>query len=175
VYVGLCHFISIKELGLIIANWPLASGRPRCGASFSRGFLTNVLKPKLRCFSWRFCRICLSDAPSKPLAFLVLGAISIQRHDLNLLVAWSTARTAAGSGGQRSIQTVVQSPASGSLFVFVGIRACNCPRSLAARDAPPRSPLMANGTFAKEALMAKGTLIANGTPHRQRKQGTPMQ
>ena len=46
------------------------------GAIFRQGFLTNVLNPKVALFFLAFVpQFIAPDAPSKPLAFIVLGAI----------------------------------------------------------------------------------------------------
>ena len=90
---------------------------------FFQGFLTNVLNPKVALFFLAFLpQFVMADAPSKPLAFLSLGAIfDINGTLWNLLVAWSTARIsrrlAAGDAFKKWFNRCV-----GSLFVLVGIR-----------------------------------------------------
>jgi threonine/homoserine/homoserine lactone efflux protein len=90
---------------------------------FFQGFLTNVLNPKVALFFLAFLpQFVLSDAPSKPLAFLFLGVIfDINGTMWNLLVAWSAARIG------RRLGTSDQSKkwfnrCVGSVFVFVGFR-----------------------------------------------------
>jgi threonine/homoserine/homoserine lactone efflux protein len=88
---------------------------------FWQGFLTNALNPKVALFFLAFLPQFIDlDAPAKPLAFLVLGAIFTFNATLwNLLVAWSAAKmsTALGSRalawGERLI---------GAFFVFLGFR-----------------------------------------------------
>jgi threonine/homoserine/homoserine lactone efflux protein len=90
---------------------------------FFQGFLTNVLNPKVALFFLAFLpQFVAADAPSKPLAFLFLGAVfDINGTLWNLLVAWSTARLsarlAAGSAFKLWFNRCV-----GSMFVFIGLR-----------------------------------------------------
>ena len=74
VYVG----ISLIRSKSAIESSPAASAaqRSRLRSIFSQGFLTNVLNPKVALFFLAFLpQFVLTDAPSKPLAFLFLGAI----------------------------------------------------------------------------------------------------
>src|SRR5580698_7805455 len=90
---------------------------------FLQGFLTNVLNPKVALFFLAFLpQFVASDAASKPLAFLFLGAIFDFNGTIwNLLVAWSTARLSRrlgpGAAFKRWFNRCV-----GSVFVFIGIR-----------------------------------------------------
>ena len=121
VYVG----ISLLRAKGSTQSAPIASGnRPApLRGIFFQGFLTNVLNPKVALFFLAFLpQFVLADAPSKPLAFLFLGAIfDINGTLWNLLVAWSTARIssrlAAGDSFKKWFNRCV-----GGLFVFVGIR-----------------------------------------------------
>ena len=88
---------------------------------FWQGFLTNALNPKVALFFLAFLpQFIALDAPAKPLAFLVLGAIFTFNATLwNLFVAWSAARMGAALGsralawGERLI---------GAFFVLLGVR-----------------------------------------------------
>ena len=74
VYVG----ISLIRSKSAIESSPAASAaqRSRLRSIFFQGFLTNVLNPKVALFFLAFLpQFVLTDAPSKPLAFLFLGAI----------------------------------------------------------------------------------------------------
>ena len=90
---------------------------------FVQGFLTNVLNPKVALFFLAFLpQFVAVDAGSKPLAFLLLGAVFNFNGTLwNLFVAWSTARLssrlAPGVAFRRWFNRCV-----GGLFVFIGIR-----------------------------------------------------
>jgi threonine/homoserine/homoserine lactone efflux protein len=90
---------------------------------FLQGFLTNVLNPKVALFFLAFLpQFVLSDAPSKPLAFLFLGAIFDFNGTMwNLVVAWSTARIGRRLGTSDQFKKWFNR-CVGSVFVFVGLR-----------------------------------------------------
>ena len=121
VYVGISLIRSSKPVGPSPVTVEIRPASIR--GIFFQGFLTNVLNPKVALFFLAFLpQFVASDAPSKALAFLFLGAIfDINGTLWNLLVAWSTARISGrfGAGGtflkwfNRSI---------GSLFIAIGIR-----------------------------------------------------
>ena len=120
VYVG----ISLIRSKSTAPSAAVASGnRPISTRNiFLQGFLTNVLNPKVALFFLAFLpQFVLSDAPSKPLAFLFLGVIFDFNGTLwNLFVAWSTARLSRVATGERFRRWFNRSV--GGLFVLVGIR-----------------------------------------------------
>jgi len=89
---------------------------------FFQGFLTNLLNPKVALFFLAFLpQFVLSDAPSKPVPFLFLGAVfDLNGTIWNLLVAWSTARIssklATGDRFRSWFNRCV-----GSIFIVVGL------------------------------------------------------
>jgi threonine/homoserine/homoserine lactone efflux protein len=90
---------------------------------FLQGFLTNVLNPKVALFFLAFLpQFVSAEAPSKPLAFLFLGAIfDVNGTIWNLAVAWSAARISGsltpGITLKRWFNRCV-----GGVFVGVGLR-----------------------------------------------------
>lgn len=90
---------------------------------FIQGFLTNALNPKVALFFLAFLpQFVAADAPSKPLAFLILGAIFDFNGTIwNLFIAWSTARLnarlAGGGHMKRWFNRCV-----GCVFISIGLR-----------------------------------------------------
>ena len=121
VYVG----ISLIRSKSSTQKPPIASvNRPTAMRGiFFQGFLTNILNPKVALFFLAFLpQFVSSDAASKPLAFLFLGAIFDFNGTIwNLLVAWSTARISNRLGASDQFKTWFNR-CVGSLLVFVGIR-----------------------------------------------------
>jgi threonine/homoserine/homoserine lactone efflux protein len=90
---------------------------------FLQGFLTNVLNPKVALFFLAFLpQFVDPDAPSKPIAFLFLGAIfNLNGILCNLIVAWSAARVSSRLGRSATV-TKWLNRCIGSLFIFLGIK-----------------------------------------------------
>jgi threonine/homoserine/homoserine lactone efflux protein len=89
---------------------------------FVQGFMTNALNPKVALFFLALLpQFIDADAPSKPLAFLFLGAIFDLNGTLwNLLVAWFVARF--GAGLHRARLAVWLNRCIGGVLVYLGIR-----------------------------------------------------
>jgi threonine/homoserine/homoserine lactone efflux protein len=117
-------------VGVGLIRSAAAPARPAAGASralsmrsvFLQGFLTNLLNPKVALFFLAFLpQFVASDAPSKPLAFLLLGIIFDFNGSIwNLFVAWSSARLsrlAPGAAFKTWFNRCV-----GGLFIGIGIR-----------------------------------------------------
>ncbi len=121
IYVG----ISLLRSSAPSSEQMARTGLPTAtlGTIFLQGFLTNVLNPKVALFFLAFMpQFVDSDASSKTLAFLTLGAIFNVTGTLwNLFVAWSAARVA---GGLRRSATVTRwfNRCVGGVFVYLGLR-----------------------------------------------------
>jgi threonine/homoserine/homoserine lactone efflux protein len=120
IYVGISM---IRSPHIKAGDRPLGPLGGTSGLSpvFWQGFLTNATNPKVALFFLAFLpQFIALDAPMKPLAFLVLGALfTFTATFWNLFVAWSAARMATALGsraiawGQRMI---------GAFFVVLGVR-----------------------------------------------------
>lgn len=99
------------------------SARISLRATYSKGFLTNALNPKVALFFLAFLpQFVAVDAPCKPLSLLFLGVVfTVNGTFVNLAYAWTAARTAAllGSGGKYKVWI---KRAAGTLFLGLGIR-----------------------------------------------------
>jgi len=89
---------------------------------FLQGFLTNVLNPKVALFFLAFLPQFIDrDAPSKALAFVVLGlAFNVTGTAWNLAVAWAASRMArlpAFAAARSWLDRVL-----GALFLGLGVR-----------------------------------------------------
>jgi threonine/homoserine/homoserine lactone efflux protein len=118
--------IYLVYVGVSMIRTPtLATPSARAHASlreiFAQGFLTNALNPKVALFFLAFLpQFIQPDAPMKPAAFLVLGAIFTFTATLwNLLVAWSAAKMSAAIGS-RAVAWMQR--CIGAFFVYIGIR-----------------------------------------------------
>ena len=93
------------------------------GAIFRQGFLTNVLNPKVALFFLAFVpQFIAPDAPSKPLAFIVLGVIfningMLWCHSLALFTAFASRRLKVGVAVGRWLSRTM-----GAVFVALGAR-----------------------------------------------------
>jgi threonine/homoserine/homoserine lactone efflux protein len=120
-YVGVTLIWSARAAGS--AAGPAAIRPASLQGIFVQGFLTNVLNPKVALFFLAFLpQFVASDASSKPLAFLFLGAVFDFNGTIwNLVIAWSTAHLSrklalSGSFKQWFSRCV------GAVFVFIGVR-----------------------------------------------------
>jgi len=88
-----------------------------------QGFITNVLNPKVALFFLAFLpQFIDADAPSKVLAFLLLGLIFDFNGTLwNILVAWLSARAASLFRNTGQLRRWIDR-AMGTLFIYIGIR-----------------------------------------------------
>ena len=90
---------------------------------FRQGFLTNLLNPKVALFFLAFVpQFIAPDAPSKPLAFIVLGTIfdingMLWCHALALFTAFASRRLNVGAAVGRWLSRTV-----GAVFVALGAK-----------------------------------------------------
>ena len=90
---------------------------------FRQGFLTNVLNPKVALFFLAFVpQFIAPDAASKPLAFVLLGAIfdfngMLWCHALALFTAFASHRLQVGAAAARWLNRAI-----GAMFVALGVR-----------------------------------------------------
>jgi threonine/homoserine/homoserine lactone efflux protein len=93
------------------------------GAIFRQGFLTNALNPKVALFFLAFVpQFIAPDAPSKPLAFVVLGVIfdingMLWCHALALFTAFASRRLNVGPAVGRWLNRTM-----GAVFVALGVK-----------------------------------------------------
>ena len=106
---------------------PVAPPLPMQGANlhsiYRRGFLTNVLNPKVALFFLAFVpQFIAHDAPNKVMVFLLLGLIfNINSLPINFGYAWVAAKAAQRV---QTVQNAMQGldRAAGLLFVGFGLR-----------------------------------------------------
>jgi threonine/homoserine/homoserine lactone efflux protein len=131
-------FVLVKLVGAAYLVWmgvgmlraraaaPAAEPPPAAASAraiFLQGFLTNVLNPKVALFFLAFVpQFITPDAPSKPLAFIVLGAIfdfngMLWCHALALSTAFASRRLQPGAAIGRWLGRTM-----GALFVALGVR-----------------------------------------------------
>jgi threonine/homoserine/homoserine lactone efflux protein len=124
---GYLLFVGITLIRSAGAKAPAAAARtPRAATTrgiFIQGFLTNVLNPKVALFFLAFLpQFVESSAPSKPLAFLLLGVIfNVNGTIWNLAVAWSTARLSTRIGPSAAFKRWFNR-CVGGMFIVIGIR-----------------------------------------------------
>ena len=104
----------------------VAAAAPRVlsyASIWRQGFLTNALNPKVALFFLAFVpQFIAPDAPSKPLAFVVLGLIfdvngMLWCHALALFTAFASRRLRVGASVARWLDRAI-----GGLFVALGVR-----------------------------------------------------
>jgi len=120
-YVGVTLIWSSRADGS--AAGPAAIRPASLQGIFVQGFLTNVLNPKVALFFLAFLpQFVASDASSKPLAFLFLGAVFDFNGTIwNLLIAWSTARLSSTLAPGRAFKQWFNR-CVGAMFIFIGVR-----------------------------------------------------
>ena len=108
------------------AGDPAITATPRAisyGQIFRQGFLTNVLNPKVALFFLAFVpQFIAPDAASKPLAFVLLGAIfdfngMLWCHALALFTAFASHKLRVGAAVARGLNRAI-----GAMFVALGVR-----------------------------------------------------
>lgn len=116
----LSRHISDMSLGVAVAG---ATAPMRLRDVFFKGFLTNVLNPKVAIFFLAFVpQFIAPDAPHKALAFAVLGVLfNVNAIPINLgyafLAGWLAQRSGAVQRGMHWLDRV-----AGALFVGFGIK-----------------------------------------------------
>jgi len=126
--IGAAYLIALgvsmlwKSEPLTVARAPVAASASR-GEIFVKGFLTNVLNPKVALFFLAFMpQFIAAESSSKVAAFVLLGTIFNVNGTLwNVFVAWAAAKTAARVRATASAMAWFNR-AVGALFVGLGAR-----------------------------------------------------
>jgi RhtB (resistance to homoserine/threonine) family protein len=124
VWIGLGMLLARGRAAPAVAGVaePVARAVPY-GAIFRQGLLTNVLNPKVALFFLAFVpQFIAPDAASKPLAFIVLGAIfdingMLWCHALALFTAFASRRLDVGARVGRWLERTM-----GAVFVALGAK-----------------------------------------------------
>lgn len=97
--------------------------RKGAAAAFRQGILTNILNPKVALFFLAFLpQFIDSAAPSKTLAFLILGLTFVTTGTAwCLILAWFSSAFSARLRGNATVAALLNR-AVGSLFIFLGLR-----------------------------------------------------
>lgn len=107
----------------VVAAAATAAGTPPYSRIFFQGFLTNVLNPKVALFFLAFVPQFISaDAPSKPLAFVILGCIfnfngMLWCNGLAVFTAFASARLKV-----KPLVSLWLNRVTGGLFLALGLR-----------------------------------------------------
>jgi threonine/homoserine/homoserine lactone efflux protein len=120
VYLGLSMLLK-RAPGRPAAEAPHESSSP--ATVFWQGFWTNVLNPKVAIFFLAFMpQFIAADAPSKTLAFVLLGVVfNVNGTVWNLGVAALAARVAGSLGTAGALRHWIER-GLGGLFVALGVR-----------------------------------------------------
>ncbi|CCD84754.1 putative amino acid efflux protein, LysE family [Bradyrhizobium sp. ORS 285] len=122
VYLGVTQLLARRQM---VREESVVAGTPvvRLRQVFWQGALTNILNPKVAMFFLAFLpQFVAADAPHKPLAFLLLGAIFIVNGTMWCLgVAVVAARAARRVRGSSAVMLWLNR-AIGGLLVYLGVR-----------------------------------------------------
>jgi len=123
VWIGIGMLRARQAAGAAAAPRDAAARVMAYGQIFRQGFLTNVLNPKVALFFLAFVpQFIAPDAASKPLAFLLLGAIfdfngMLWCHALALCTAFASHKLDVGAAAARWLNRAI-----GAMFVALGVR-----------------------------------------------------